>query len=166
MSDVNKLQCMALPVSKLDQEQIIKSAYDEANHRLRVDATVSASIGDVSIVDANTGDPMTVNPDGSTNVNIVNPIQIEVSAADGDNVAISDGTNTMTVNSDGSINTRVSNALVTAPYDYVGLINSVISGQTVPTTVVYKFGGASGTLVATLTLTYDGSANLTSVTKV
>lgn len=34
------------------------------------------------------------------------------------------------------------------------------------TGVVYKTGGATGTTVATLTLTYDGSNNLTSVTKV
>jgi hypothetical protein len=33
------------------------------------------------------------------------------------------------------------------------------------TGVVYKEGGASGTTVATLTLAYDGSDNLTSVTK-
>jgi hypothetical protein len=33
------------------------------------------------------------------------------------------------------------------------------------TGVVYKTGGASGTTVATLTLAYDGSDNLTSVTK-
>jgi hypothetical protein len=33
------------------------------------------------------------------------------------------------------------------------------------TGVVYKTGGASGTTVATLTLAYDGSDNLISVTK-
>lgn len=100
---------MALPVSKLDQEQIIKSAFDEANQRLRVDATLTASIGDVSIVDANTGDPMTVNPDGSINTNVTGSLQIEVSAADGDNIAISDGTNTLVVNPDGSINVDTAN---------------------------------------------------------
>lgn len=33
------------------------------------------------------------------------------------------------------------------------------------TTVVYKSGGASGTVVATLTLTYDGSGNILTVTR-
>lgn len=33
------------------------------------------------------------------------------------------------------------------------------------TSVVYKTGGSGGTTVATLTLAYDGSSNLTSVTK-
>ena len=33
------------------------------------------------------------------------------------------------------------------------------------TEVVYKTGGASGTVVATLTLTYDGGGNLLTVTR-
>jgi hypothetical protein len=33
------------------------------------------------------------------------------------------------------------------------------------TSIVYKTGGSGGTTVATLTLAYDGSGNLTSVTK-
>jgi hypothetical protein len=46
-------------------------------------------------------------------------------------------------------------------YDYS--VNSYTSGNL--TQVVYKSGGASGTIVATLTLAYDGSGNLTSVTR-
>jgi hypothetical protein len=46
-------------------------------------------------------------------------------------------------------------------YDYTE--NSYTSGNL--TQVVYKSGGASGTIVATLTLAYDGSGNLTSVTR-
>lgn len=51
--------------------------------------------------------------------------------------------------------------LVTEEYDYVGL------GYTESnlTSVVYKTGGASGTVVATLTLGYDESDNLISVTR-
>jgi len=33
------------------------------------------------------------------------------------------------------------------------------------TSIVYKTGGSGGTTVATLTLAYDGSGNLTSITK-
>jgi hypothetical protein len=46
-------------------------------------------------------------------------------------------------------------------HDYIALsyTGSNLTG------VVYKTGGASGTTVATLTLAYDGSGNLTSVTK-
>ena len=46
-----------------------------------------------------------------------------------------------------------------AEYDYIALsyTGSNLTG------VVYKIGGASGTVVATLTLGYDGSGNLISV---
>lgn len=46
-------------------------------------------------------------------------------------------------------------------YDYISLsyTGSNLTG------VVYKTGGSGGTTVATLTLGYDGSDNLTSVTK-
>lgn len=93
--------------TKLDANQVLKQAYDEPNQRLRVDATVSASIGDVTIVDPD-GDALNVNPDGSINVNIAGGgLQVEISAADGDNIAISDGTNTAVINPDGSLNVNL-----------------------------------------------------------
>lgn len=46
-------------------------------------------------------------------------------------------------------------------HDYRGL--SYTGGNL--TGVVYKTGGASGTIVASLTMAYDGSGNLISVTK-
>ena len=46
--------------------------------------------------------------------------------------------------------------------DYAGL---TYTGANL-TQVVYRQGGASGTIVATVTLTYDGSSNITSVTVV
>lgn len=51
--------------------------------------------------------------------------------------------------------------LVPSAYDYISLsyTGSNLTG------VVYKTGGSGGTTVATLTLAYDGSNNLTSVTK-
>ena len=53
------------------------------------------------------------------------------------------------------------NSLVPSVYDYIALsyTGSNLTG------VVFKTGGAGGTTVATLTLAYDGSDNLTSVTK-
>jgi len=47
-------------------------------------------------------------------------------------------------------------------YDYIALSNYVTGG---PQSVVYKRGGAGGVTVATLSLTYDGSGNLLTVTK-
>ena len=58
----------------------------------------------------------------------------------------------------------VENALVTVPYDAIAL-TYVPSGNGVGQiqTAVYYTGGLSGTVVATLTLTYDGSNNLVGV---
>jgi len=51
--------------------------------------------------------------------------------------------------------------LAPAEYDYIDL---AYTGANL-TTVLYKINGASGTTVATLTLAYDGSNNLISVTR-
>ena len=53
------------------------------------------------------------------------------------------------------------NSFIPPQYDYVGLD---YTGSNL-TTVAFKTGGASGTTVSTLTLAYDGSDNLTSVTR-
>ena len=47
-------------------------------------------------------------------------------------------------------------------HNYVALSGYVGAS---PATVVYKQGGAGGTTVAPLTLTYDGSGNLLTVTR-
>ncbi len=59
----------------------------------------------------------------------------------------------------GSVNTL--EGLSIPEHDYISLsyTGSNLTG------VVYKTGGSGGTTVATLVLTYDGSNNLTSVTK-
>jgi len=65
------------------------------------------------------------------------------------------------VDSDRHLQTDVLNKLVPEDYDYLDL---GYTGSNL-TSVVYKNGGAGGTTVATLTLTYDGSGNLDTVTK-
>jgi hypothetical protein len=45
------------------------------------------------------------------------------------------------------------------PHDYIGYTNDV-GGR--PTTIVYRRGGPSGTIVCTITNVYDGSGFLTS----
>jgi hypothetical protein len=93
--------------TKLDAAQVVKQAYDESNKRIRVDAQVNASISDVKIEDTD-GDILEVNPDGSTNVNILNDLELSISAASGDNIAIeSSSGNELGINADGSINANV-----------------------------------------------------------
>ncbi len=70
-------------------------------------------------------------------------------------------TRELTVNADGSINTNVGTGPSGIPaYDYVvyGYTGNNI------TTMTYKTGGSGGTTVATQTIAYDGSNNITSIT--
>lgn len=72
---------MALPpLSKLDQQQILQSAFDEENRRLRTDSLVSVEDVDlavdldpsedgVHIADKDSGNKLKVEADGSINVN-------------------------------------------------------------------------------------------------
>jgi len=59
----------------------------------------------------------------------------------------------------GTVNTL--EGLAIPEHDYISLSYT----GTNMTGVVYKTGGSGGTTVATLTLAYDGSNNLTSITK-
>ncbi len=72
--------------SKLDAPQIIRKAYDEPNNRLRVDASISE----------------------------MNSVEVVIDAASGDNISVAsqDGNNFLNVNADGSINV-VGNVITT-----------------------------------------------------
>ncbi|MFA5406953.1 MAG: hypothetical protein WC307_06375 [Candidatus Nanoarchaeia archaeon] len=78
------------------------------------------------------------------------------------NVQLSDvyGKNFTKVNSNGSADVNIVNSLVPDSYDYMSF---GYTGDNI-TDIVYKIGGASGTIVATLTLTWSGS-NITSVAR-
>jgi hypothetical protein len=99
---------------------------------------------------------------GGTAVGSANPLQVTLANT---------GANATAVKVDGSAVTQpVSIASAISQkvqgwdiglHDYRGL--AYTSGNL--TSVTYKTGGSSGTTVATLTLGYDGSGNLTSVTK-
>lgn len=161
---------MPYPTSDLSHENVLRDVHDAPTQTLRVSATalvppgleveISAADGDNIAISDGTN-TMDVNPDGSINVVPVGPIDIEVDAADGDNIAIKDvtGTNAMNVYPDGSIDARRKNTLITVPFDYI------VAGY--PSTTVevytYKFGGAGGTIVGVITVTYtDATKNLIS----
>lgn len=89
------------------------------------------------------------------------------------------------VNADGALKVDIASATLDVTASGVEIKNDsgnpipVVTGLEIPehdyislsytgsnlTGVVYKTGGSGGTTVATLTLVYDGSNNLTSVTK-
>lgn len=63
----------------------------------------------------------------------------------------------VTITTDGSkerldVSAVLSSSIVPFEYDYISL-----SPPSLPTTIVYKTGGASGTTVATLTIVYSGT---------
>lgn len=102
------------------------------------------------------------------------PAKQEVTGPNGGRVPVDIGSATLSVTADGvEIKNDAGN-----PVPVSGTINT-LSGLEIPdhdyialsytstnlTGVVYKTGGSGGTTVATLTLAYDGSNNLTSVTK-
>ena len=105
--------------SKLDAQQVLKHAFDDVTGRLRTDATISGDvvIGDIEISQTDDsiriGDGtnlVTATVDGGKtglDVNVINDITLDIDAASGDNIAISDGTNTLAIEPDGSVNVNV-----------------------------------------------------------
>lgn len=61
---------------------------------------------------------------------------------------------------------QIAGNLITDPYDYIAL-TYVTSGPGTGEiqTVTYKSGGSGGTTVGVLTLTYDGSNRIATITK-
>lgn len=81
------------PYTALDFSQVIRQSFDESKDRLRVDATVTASISDVqinaedsdiAIKDRVSDNLLKINSDGSLDVNVI------ISAATGDSIRIYD----------------------------------------------------------------------------
>lgn len=100
---------MAFKTSDLSQENILRDVHDPVNQVLRTTATLSGATVEVDL-DFQTdsvavGDPISgailkINTDGSVNSNV------EIDAAGGDNIAISNGVNILDIAADGSIKTN------------------------------------------------------------
>lgn len=112
------------PTSQLSQENVLRDVHDPVTQTLRTSATALVPPG----------------------------LEVEIDAAGGDNIAIKDvtGTNSMTVNADGTTETRRVNALITKPFDHItaGYPSSIVE------TYLYRIGGAGGTIVGLVTVTY------------
>lgn len=80
---------------------------------------------------------------------VANAMEVVISDSD-DSIRLGDGTNLTQVNPDGSL--RVSSGLVKEAFDY-------FSGNHTETTstYTYKMGGASGTVVAVVSIVYTNS---------
>lgn len=135
--------------TRLDADQVMRGAYDEANQRLRVDAEVTANVatmnvdilassGDnIAIASQNGANVLTVNPDGSLDVNI-NAININHST---DSIKIGDGTNLLDVNPNGSINVVVTSSGLTTS----NIFNEVLAVATGIATIIVSFTAITNT---------------------
>lgn len=84
------------PYTDLDADQCIKQSFDEVNDRLRVDAVVTASIGEVKITDGVNDATLTqVGSKFGLDVNILNDLYVNIAHTD-DSVRLGDGTNFIT----------------------------------------------------------------------
>lgn len=129
------------PMSKRDADQVLRYAFDDATGRIRVDAVAVIGPGGISAADGDNiaisdgVDTLEVNPDGSINTAISGQVQIEIDAADGDNIAIAsqDGSNFLDVNPDGSINITDNGGSLTVdqgtnPWTVDGTVTTIPSG--------------------------------------
>lgn len=127
------------PYTQLSSDQVLQQSFDESTDRIRVDASVTASIGDIkidaeesdiAIKDRVTDNLLAIENDGSINVNV------NIDAASGDNIAISNGTNQLSIESDGSINVNISGGATEAKQDsQITILNSIDSKLTAPISV-------------------------------
>ena len=87
--------------STLDQQQIIQRVFDETNDQLRVNATVTATLGETKITDGTNDATLTaVGPKYGLDVNILNDITVDISHVS-DSIRLGDGVNLVTVSSVG-----------------------------------------------------------------
>jgi hypothetical protein len=117
-----------LPIEEVVDSSGVRRLAVDANVQIdNVQVQVDLDVPDdgVHIGDKDTGYTLSIEPDGSINVNS------EIDAADGDNIAISNGTNTLAVNPDGSINVAVTSSnpgLVKSNYNEItSVATSVLS---------------------------------------
>lgn len=104
-----------LNAGQLDQTQILQRAFDESTDKLRVDSSVSIN-------------------------SITGEVNVELNAADGDNVALSDGTNTVTTTINGSnvgLDVNIINDLLTVTTSSPGTYKSYYSeNNSIPQSVL------------------------------
>ena len=106
-------------ISKQDANQVLRLAYDDATKRLKTDAVVTATIGNVDVA---------------------------IDAGGGDNIAISDGVDTMTVNPDGSINVALVGMPVYEPIFTYNAVAGVAANVTTNLISYTMPGGKNGYL--------------------
>lgn len=99
--------------------------------------------------------PVSVDGSGNVNVNVINSSLPTGSATAANQVT--------EINDINAFAAKTASSSVTVPFDYQAI--TYVGATTEIATVQFYTGGSGGTLVATLTMGYDGSNRLTSITK-
>lgn len=170
-------------VTTLDANQVIQRQFDVADDAQRVSVINSipiptsnisvgpngatAPVNSTEIAGVNGGGnltPISVDNSGNQNVNVLSSV-IPTGAATSANQT-TEITNLSAINTaTTALNLRSPGSLTPVAQDYIGItIIPSGNGAGQPGTVVYKTGGASGTLMKTLQLVYDSNNNLISAT--
>ena len=110
---------MANLLSRLDGQQVLRSAYDDSKNRIRVDAEIDTTVGDVEVAIVHTEDSIrlgdgtsfftstTVGADIGLDVNLINTdLDIRDLSHSQDSVRLGDGTNLTSVNGSGELQVR------------------------------------------------------------
>lgn len=164
------------PITDLDASQIIQREFDIANDAQRVNVVAGTinvtnpSVGlNGAVAPTSSSQGGGVGPDGN-----LHPVSTDNTGNQNVNVVSSTlptGASTeatqLQVKADlDALNARLAGSLVPFSQDYIAL-TYITSGNGAGQigTVTYKTGGASGTQTALLTLAYDASNNLISVTR-
>ena len=151
--------------SHLDAHQIVRREFDDANDAQRVNIVAS-----IPSVEGATAAPGAAPPavskvvagiDGSDLVRTLRTdangeLQVDVLSS-----ALPTGATTEATLL--ALSNKSAGSLVSEDFDYQSI--TYVGATSDINTVVYKIGGAGGSTVATLTMAYDGSNRLSSVTK-
>ena len=152
---------MALPKSAVDRE------YQKFVETTDGDVAIRALIDEIEVGDISIGAVEIKDHDGTDRLEITsaNAAKVDGSAVtqpvSASALPLPSGAATSSKQDDVIAELDALNSLVPSVFDYILLS---YTGANL-TGVVFKNGGASGSVVSTLTLGYDGSSNLTSVTK-
>lgn len=129
------------PPSRLDQHQIMQHAFDEANQRLRTDATLSVGGGSIDVVVSHINDSIRLGngTDFLTSSTIGPKIGLDVNVINSFSTIVTDGTDTLAITPSGEALVRDNDANT-----ILSAINSkLVDGTDIGDVTVNNAGGAA-----------------------
>jgi hypothetical protein len=142
------------PYTNLSSDQVLQQAFDESKDRLRVDATVTATLGETVIKDGTTNNLLKVNADGSIDSNVV-----LTAASDSVTSYLKDSSGNALNSTSGALNVNVTSGSSTV----TGTVSANINGLNTFQTSQYIIGTTAIKLTPT-PLTNRSSISIKAIT--